>query len=53
MTSQTVTSVIPREQSCIQAMRVTKPLLGYGVVAGALFETAVLIQGLHHLGFDL
>jgi hypothetical protein len=41
MTSQTVTSVIPREQSSIQAMRVPKSLLGQDVVAGALFETAV------------
>jgi hypothetical protein len=53
MTSQTVTSVIPREQSCTPALRVTKSLLGYGVVAGAVFEAAVLIQGLTRRGFSI
>ena len=53
MTSQTVTSVIPREQSCTPAVRVTKSLLGYGVVAGAVFEAAVLIQGLTRRGFSI
>jgi hypothetical protein len=53
MTSQTVTSVIPREQSCTPASRVTKSLLGYGVVAGAVFEAAVLIQGLTRRGFSI
>jgi hypothetical protein len=35
------------------ATRVTKSLLGYGVVAGAVFETAVLVQGLTRHGFSL
>ena len=54
MTSQTVTNVIPCEQSGgSTATRVTKSLLGYGVVAGAVFETAVLVQGLTRHGFSL
>ena len=53
MTSQTVTTVIPREQSCSPAARVTKSLLGYGVVAGVVFEAAVLAQGLTRHGFSI
>ena len=53
MTSHTVTNVIPREQSCSTATRVTKSLLGYGVVAGAVFEAAVLVQGLTRHGFSI
>jgi hypothetical protein len=53
MTSQTVTNVTPRQQACSPTMRVTKSLLGYGVVAGAVFETAVLIQGLTRRGFSI
>jgi hypothetical protein len=53
MTSQTVTNVSPREQSCSPATRVTKSLLGYGVVAGAVFEAAVLAQGLTRHGFSI
>ncbi len=53
MTSQTVTNVIPRQQSCSPATRVTKSLLGYGVVAGAVFEAAVLAQGLTRHGFSI
>jgi len=53
MTSQTVTNVTPRQQACSPAKRVTKWLLGYGVVAGAVFETAVLFQGLTRRGFSI
>ena len=53
MTSQAVSNVIPREQSCSPAARVTKSLLGYGVVAGAVFEAAVLVQGLARRGFSI
>ena len=53
MTSQTVTTVIAREQSCSPAARVTRSLLGYGVLAGAVFEIAVLVQGLTRHGFSI
>ncbi len=53
MTSQTLTDVNPGEQTCTRAGRVTKSLLGYGVVAGAVFEIAVLIQGLTRRGFSI
>lgn len=53
MTSQAVTNISLHEQSCTRATHVTKSLLGYGVVTGAVFETAVLIQGLTRRGFRL
>jgi hypothetical membrane protein len=39
--------------TCIRAQRITKSLLGYGVVAGVVFEGAVLIQGLTRHGFSI
>jgi hypothetical protein len=38
---------------CTPAQRVTKSLLGYGVLAGAVFEVSILIQGLARRGFRL
>jgi hypothetical protein len=35
------------------AEKITKSLLGYGVVAGAVFEASVLIQGITRHGFRL
>lgn len=49
----TATSVITRDKSCAPAARVTKSLLGYGVVAGSLFEASVVIQGLTRSGFSI
>jgi Protein of unknown function (DUF998) len=40
-------------QSFTRAQRVTRSLLGYGVLAGAVFEVSVLIQGLTRHGFRL
>ena len=39
--------------TCTPAQRVTKSLLGYGVLAGVVFETSVLIQGLTRHGFRI
>jgi hypothetical protein len=52
VTTQTVTAVNPRP-GCTPASRVTKSLLGYGVLAGAVFEASILIQGLTRHGFRL
>jgi uncharacterized protein DUF998 len=43
----------PAATACTPAERVTKSLLGYGVLAGAVFETSVLIQGLTRHGFRI
>jgi hypothetical protein len=40
-------------QSFTRAQRVTRSLLGYGVLAGVVFEASVLIQGLTRRGFRL
>jgi hypothetical protein len=37
----------------VPAVRVTKSLLGYGVVAGTVFEASILGQGLTRRGFSL
>jgi hypothetical protein len=51
MTSQTVTRTPGR--TCTPAARVTKSLLGYGVLAGVVFEASILIQGVTRHGFRL
>ena len=38
---------------CTPAQRVTKSLLGYGVLAGAVFEVSIIIQGLARHGFRM
>src|SRR5712691_4381504 len=38
-------------QACTPAQRVTRSLLGYGVLAGVVFEASILIQGLTRHGF--
>jgi hypothetical protein len=48
MTTQTALA-----PACTPAQRVTRSLLGYGVLAGAVFEASVLIQGLTRRGFRL
>ncbi len=40
-------------QTCTPAQRVTKSLLGYGVLAGTVFEASVVIQGLTRHGFRI
>ena len=39
--------------TCGPAQRVTRSLLGYGVLAGAVFEASILIQGLTRHGFRI
>jgi Protein of unknown function (DUF998) len=57
MTTQTATAArIPgsaSDRTCTPAARVTKSLLGYGVLAGVVFEASILIQGLTRHGFRL
>ena len=43
----------PATGTCTPAQRVTKSLLGYGVLAGVVFEASILIQGLTRHGFRL
>lgn len=38
---------------CTRAMRITRSLLGYGIVAGPLYVTVALAQALTRNGFDL
>jgi hypothetical membrane protein len=52
MTAQTLTAA-PAGVTCSPAQRVTKSLLGYGVVAGVVFEASILIQGLTRHGFRI
>ncbi len=50
MTTQTA---LAPAATCTPAQRVTRSLLGYGVLAGVVFEASVLIQGLTRRGFRL
>src|SRR5215469_3469535 len=49
----TTATVSPDTVDCTRAERVTKSLLGYGVLAGVVFEASVLIQGLTRHGFSI
>jgi hypothetical protein len=50
----TTTAITPAAtRTCTPAQRVTKSLLGYGVLAGVLFEASILIQGLTRHGFRI
>jgi hypothetical membrane protein len=51
--TQTLTTAAAQHQKPCLADRVTKSLLGYGVLAGAVFEASVLIQGLTRRGFSI
>ncbi len=57
MTTQTATAArVPgpaSDRACTRAARVTKSLLGYGVLAGVVFEASILVQGLTRHGFRL
>jgi Protein of unknown function (DUF998) len=52
MTTQSLTTARGRQKPCL-ADRVTKSLLGYGVLAGIVFEVSVLVQGLTRHGFRI
>jgi hypothetical protein len=47
------TSVSVSDQPCSPATRVTKSLLGYGVVAGPFYVATILAQAIFRPGFDL
>jgi len=49
----TTTSTQAAAGTCTPAGRVTRSLLGYGVLAGTVFEASVLIQGLTRHGFHI
>jgi hypothetical protein len=51
MTVTTVTSEVTG--TCTPAQRITKSLLGYGVLAGVVFEASVIVQGLTRHGFRI
>jgi uncharacterized protein DUF998 len=49
-----ITQTVPAPAgTCTPAQRVTRSLLGYGVLAGVVFEVSVLVQGLTRHGFRL
>ncbi|MDR0344627.1 MAG: DUF998 domain-containing protein [Nocardiopsaceae bacterium] len=48
-----IATVPPATKNCTRAQHVTKSLLGYGVLAGVVFEASVLIQGLTRHGFSI
>jgi Protein of unknown function (DUF998) len=50
MTTQTAVAPAP---ACTPAQRVTRSLLGYGPLAGVVFEVSILVQGLTRRGFRL
>jgi Protein of unknown function (DUF998) len=49
----TTTTASPVTLDCTRAQRITKSLLGYGVLAGVVFEASILIQGLTRHGFRI
>jgi hypothetical protein len=53
MTTETAAAAVTPGRTCTPAQRVTKSLLGYGVLAGIAFEASILIQGLTRHGFRL
>src|SRR5712691_6664058 len=53
MTTETAAAAVTPGRTCTPAERVTKSLLGYGVLAGIAFEASILIQGLARHGFRL
>jgi hypothetical protein len=53
MTATAVTSTVTSTSTCTPAQRITKSLLGYGVLAGVVFEASIVIQGLTRHGFRI
>ena len=53
MITHTAPAAVTSRPGCSPAQRVTRSLLGYGVLAGVVFEASILIQGLTRHGFRL
>ena len=53
MITHTAPAAATSRPGCSPAQRVTRSLLGYGVLAGVVFEASILIQGLTRHGFRL
>jgi hypothetical protein len=53
MTTHLATAAVTPRSTCTPAQRVTRSLLGYGVLAGLVFEASILIQGLTRHGFSI
>ena len=54
MTDHLTSSTAPtRDGDCAPADRVTKSLLGYGVIAGPIYVVVALAQAVTREGFDL
>jgi hypothetical protein len=55
MTAQTTTGTAAETTACTftRAQKITRSLLGYGPLAGVVFEASILIQGLTRHGFSL
>src|ERR1700757_685041 len=51
MTATTIPSTVT--ETCTPAQRITKSLLGYGVLAGVVFEASVIVHGLTRHGFRI
>lgn len=49
----TTATASPATRDCTRAQQITKSLLGYGVLAGVVFEASVLTQGLTRHGFRI
>jgi hypothetical membrane protein len=52
-TTLATTAGVVAADDCTPAQRVTRSLLGYGVLAGPVYVTTSLVQALVHDGFDL
>jgi hypothetical membrane protein len=52
MTTQTATASVTA-RTCTRAGRVTRSLLGYGPLAGTVYVSSILIQGLTRRGFSI
>ena len=53
MTEASLAAASPSRPTCSTQSKITKSLLGYGVIAGPLYVVAVLIQALLRPGFSL
>lgn len=53
MTATQITAPAADRVACTPESRITKSLLGYGVLAGPFYVTVSLVQALAHEGFDL
>ena len=53
MAQETIEGPVTRHDDCTPAQRVTRSLLGYGVIAGPVYVGVTLAQALTRDGFDL